>query len=54
MIDTRPMDTAVHHSPMKMIEPFRLISIQIDSSCDDEEEGHVPSEFWFDIYCREK
>ena len=32
---------------------FCLISIQIDSSCDDEEEGHVPSEFWFDIYCRE-
>jgi hypothetical protein len=32
---------------------FCLISIQIDSSCDDEEEGHVPSEFWFEIYCRE-
>ena len=31
-----------------------MISIQIDSSCDDEEEGHVPSEFWFEIYCREK
>ncbi len=33
---------------------FCLISVQIDSSCDDEEEGHVPSEFWFEIYCREK
>jgi hypothetical protein len=32
---------------------FCLISIQVDSSCDDEEEGHVPSEFWFEIYCRE-
>jgi len=31
-----------------------VISVTIDSSCDDEEEGHVPSEFWFDIYCREK
>ena len=31
-----------------------LISVGIDSSCDDEEEGHVPSEFWFEIYCREK
>jgi hypothetical protein len=31
-----------------------LISAAIDSSCDDEEEGHVPSEFWFTIYCKEK
>jgi hypothetical protein len=31
-----------------------LISVTIDSSCDDEEQGHVPSEFWFEIYCREK
>jgi hypothetical protein len=31
-----------------------LISVTIDSSCDDEEEGHIPNEFWFDIYCREK
>jgi len=33
---------------------FCLISVTIDSSCDDEEQGHVPSEFWFAIYCREK
>ena len=33
---------------------FCLISVVIDSSCDDEETGHVPSEFWFTIYCREK
>lgn len=33
---------------------FCLISVQIDSSCDDEEIGHVPSKFWFEIYCREK
>lgn len=31
-----------------------VISVETDSSCNDEEEGHVPSEFWFDIYCREK
>ena len=31
-----------------------LISVQIDSACDDEEVGHVPSEFWFTIDCREK
>lgn len=30
------------------------IHVNIDSSCDDEETGHVPSEFWFEIYCREK
>ena len=33
---------------------FCLISVGVDSSCDDEEEGHVPSEFWFTIYCKEK
>jgi len=32
---------------------FCLISVEIDSSCDDEEAGHIPSEFWFTIYCRE-
>lgn len=31
-----------------------LISVAIDSSCDDEEDGHVPREFWFTISCREK
>lgn len=30
------------------------ISVSIDSGCDDEDVGHVPSEFWFEIYCREK
>jgi hypothetical protein len=30
------------------------IHVNIDSSCDDEETGHVPSEFWFEIYCRDK
>ena len=29
-----------------------LISVQIDSACDDEELGHVPSEFWFTVDCR--
>jgi hypothetical protein len=33
---------------------FCLISVQIDSSCDDEKIGHVPSKFWFEIYCRER
>jgi len=33
---------------------FCNISVGIDSSCDDEETGHVPSKFWFEIYCREK
>lgn len=33
---------------------FCNIHMHIDSSCDDEETGHVPSMFWFDIYCREK
>ena len=31
-----------------------LISVGIDSACDDEEVGHVPSEYWFTIYCKEK
>lgn len=30
------------------------ISVETDSSCDDEETGHVPSKFWFEIDCREK
>jgi hypothetical protein len=30
------------------------IYVNTDSSCDDEETGHIPSEFWFEIYCREK
>lgn len=30
------------------------IYVNIDSSCDDEETGHVPSEFWFEIYCRDE
>ena len=30
------------------------IHVNTDSSCDDEETGHVPSEFWLEIYCREK
>lgn len=33
---------------------FCNISVGIDSSCDDEETGHVPGKFWFEIYCREK
>ncbi len=28
------------------------IFVTIDSSCDDEEEGHIPSKFWVEIYCR--
>ena len=28
--------------------------VNIDSSCNDEERGYVPSKFWFEIYCREK
>ncbi|HRV45135.1 MAG TPA: hypothetical protein P5208_07505, partial [Smithellaceae bacterium] len=30
------------------------IYVTIDSSCDDEETGHVPSKFWFEIYCRDE
>jgi hypothetical protein len=30
------------------------IHVNIDSSCDDEETGHIPSEFWFEIYCRDE
>jgi hypothetical protein len=30
------------------------IYVNIDSSCEDEETGHVPSEFWFEIYCRDE
>ena len=33
---------------------FSNIYVNIDSSCDDEETGHVPSKFWLEIYCREK
>ena len=33
---------------------FCNISVDTDSSCDDGETGHVPSKFWFEIYCREK
>ncbi len=32
---------------------FCVTSVQIDSGCDDEETGHVPSKFWFSIDCRE-
>ena len=32
---------------------FCLVSVAIDSSCDDEE-GHVPSEYWFSVSCRER
>jgi hypothetical protein len=32
---------------------FCIASVRIDSSCDDEETGHVPSKFWFSIDCRE-
>ena len=32
---------------------FCIASVGIDSSCDDEETGHVPSLFWFSIDCRE-
>jgi hypothetical protein len=32
---------------------FCIVLVQIDSSCDDEETGHVPSVFWFSIDCRE-
>ncbi len=30
------------------------IHVHIDSSCDDEETGHVPSQYWFEIYCRDE
>lgn len=32
---------------------FCIVRVQIDSSCDDEETGHVPSVFWFSIDCRD-
>ena len=32
---------------------FCIASVQIDSGCNDEETGHVPSKFWFSIDCRE-
>lgn len=32
---------------------FCIVSAGIDSSCDDEETGHIPSLFWFSIDCRE-
>ena len=31
---------------------FCITSVWIDSSCDDEETGHIPSKFWFSIDCR--
>ena len=30
-----------------------ITSVTIDSSCDDQETGHVPSKFWFSIDCQE-
>jgi hypothetical protein len=33
---------------------FCNVYVTVDSSCDDEETGYVPSKFWFEIYCREK
>jgi hypothetical protein len=33
---------------------FCNIFANIDSSCDDEETGHIPGKFWVEIYCREK
>lgn len=32
---------------------FCIVSVWIDSSCDDKETGHIPSKFWFSIDCRE-
>lgn len=32
---------------------FCIASVRIDSGCDDEETGLVPSKFWFSIDCRE-
>ena len=32
---------------------FCIASVRIDSSCDDEETGHVASRFWISIDCRE-
>ena len=32
---------------------FCIVSVRIDSNCDDDETGHVPSVFWFSIDCRE-
>ena len=32
---------------------FCIASVWIDSSCDDDETGHVPNVFWFSIDCRE-
>ncbi|MFC1565322.1 hypothetical protein ACFL4B_00015 [Candidatus Neomarinimicrobiota bacterium] len=33
---------------------FCNIFINIDSSCDDEKTKHIPSKYWFEIFCREK
>jgi hypothetical protein len=30
-----------------------IVSVRIDSSCDDDEMDHVPSVFWFSMDCRE-
>lgn len=30
-----------------------IVSVRIDSSCDDDETDHVPSVFWFSMDCRE-
>ena len=32
---------------------FCIVSVRIDSSCDDDEAGHVASRFWISIDCRE-
>jgi len=33
---------------------FCIASVRIDSSCNDDETGHVPSVFWFSIDCRDQ
>ncbi len=33
---------------------FCITSVQIDSGCDDEETGYIPSKFWFNINCGER
>jgi hypothetical protein len=33
-------------------ERFCVVSVAIDSVCDDDEQGRVPCELQFDIYCR--
>jgi hypothetical protein len=52
--DIRMSIMAAYHYTREKENHLCNNSVDIDSSCDDETTGHVPSEFRFEICSREK